>query len=240
VRSTYRDVHTGFSNFEPAKAVDHGDAMDRELVVQVRGDLLNFGQCHRLVSLVLEVQGAAIFGMVADEPVKDNHRAVAVPANISCQSKRVYGLENQLGDIRGGGGHGYTSATAYRRQEGNFIASMKDGIPRREFLIAGGDERRAVLLKFGVTAGIAGKERFDIGLRGEVYGFVGAPSDLLQAAEKQNLDADRLGNGRHDTIVTCDEDMGLVGQLFGVGSQILCATPLGKAELHGKVISLRT
>jgi hypothetical protein len=75
-------------------------------------------------------------------------------------------------------------ATAYRRQEGNFIASMKDGIPRREFLIAGSDERRAVLLKFGVTASIAGKERFDIGLRGEVYGFVGAPGDLLQAAEK--------------------------------------------------------
>jgi hypothetical protein len=43
---------------------------------------------------------------------------------------------------------------------------------------------------------------------------VGAPGDLLQAAEKQNLDADRLGNGRHETIVTCDEDVGLVGQTF--------------------------
>jgi hypothetical protein len=27
--------------------------------------------------------------------------------------------------------------------------------------------------------------------------------NFLQASEKQDLDADRLGNGRHETIVTC-------------------------------------
>ena len=203
MRSTYCDVHAGFSNFESAKAVDHSDTMDGKLVVEVRGDFLNFGQCHGLVSLVLEVEGTAVFGMVADESVKDNNGAVAIPANISCQGGRVNGFVNQRSDIGGRGGHRYTSATAYRRQEGNFVASMKDGIPRREFLIAGGDERRAVLLKFGVTAGIAGKEGFDIGLGSQVYGFVGAPGDLFQSPEEQDLDADRLGNGRHETIVTC-------------------------------------
>jgi hypothetical protein len=32
---------------------------------------------------------------------------------------------------------------------------------------------------------------------------VRASGDFFQASEKQNLDADRLGNGRHETIVTC-------------------------------------
>jgi len=141
--------------------------------------------------------------MVADESVKDNNGAITIPANMSCQNDWVYGLVNQCGDICGGVGHGYTLATAYRRQKGNFIASMKDGIPCRKFLIAGGDQRRAVLLKVGITAGIVGKKRFDIGLGAEVYGFVGTPGDFFQAAEEQNLDADRLGNGRHETIVTC-------------------------------------
>jgi hypothetical protein len=172
VRGAYRNVDAGFSNFEPAKAVDHGDAMDGKLFVEVRGDFLNFSQCHGLVSLVLEVQGATAFGMVADKSVKDNNGAVAVGANISCQSDWVYGLVNQLSDIREGGGHGYTSAAAYRRQEGNFIAGMKNGVPRRELPIAGGDQRRAILLKFRMTAGIVGKKRFDIGLGGEVYGVL--------------------------------------------------------------------
>ena len=79
--------------------------------------------------------------MVADESVKDYNGAITIPANMSCQNDWVYGLVNQCGDICGGVGHGYTSATAYRRQKGNFIASMKDGIPCREFLIAGGDQR---------------------------------------------------------------------------------------------------
>ena len=168
MRSAYRDVHAGFSNFEPAKAVDHGDEMDGKLIVDVGGDLLNFSQSHGLVSLVLEVEGAAVFGMVADESVKDDDGAITIPANKSCQSFPVYGFVNQRNDIRGRSGHGYTSATAYWWQEGNFIASMQNGIPRRKFLVAGGDQRRAILLKLGVTAGVVGKKRFDIGLGGKI------------------------------------------------------------------------
>ena len=61
VCGTYHDVDAGFSNFEAAKAVDDGDAMDGKLVVKVRGDLLDFGQSHGLVGLVLEVPGTAVF-----------------------------------------------------------------------------------------------------------------------------------------------------------------------------------
>jgi hypothetical protein len=203
VGSAYRDVHAGFSNFEPAKAVDHGNAMDGKLIMDVSGDLLNFGKGHGLVSLVLEVQGAAVFGMVADESVEDHHGAVSIPANISRQSNRVYGLVNERNDISRGGGHGYTSATTYGGQEGYFIASTKNGVPWCELLIAGRDQRGAVLLKFGITAGILGKKRFDIGLGCQVHGFLGASGDFFQAAEKQHLDTDGLGKGRHEKIVTC-------------------------------------
>ena len=52
-------------------------------------------------------------------------------------------------------------------------------------------------------AGVLGKKRFDIGLDRKVYGFLGTAEDFFQAAEKEDRDADGLGNGRHETIVTC-------------------------------------
>jgi len=197
------DVYAGFADFEAAKAMDHGDAIDGKLLMKVRGDLLNFSQSHGLVGLVLEVEGAAVLGVVADESVKDDYGAVFMGANISCQGDRVYGFVNQQSDIGGGDGHGYTSATAYRRQEGNFVAGMQNSVPRRELLIAGGDQRRAILPQFGVASGTVSEKRFDIGLRRELYGFLGASGDVFQTAEKENFDADGLGDGRHETIVTC-------------------------------------
>ncbi len=203
MRGAYRDVHAGFADLEAAKAVDYGDAMDRELIMEVRGDLLNFDKSHGLVCFVLQVESATIFGMVADEAVKDNNGAIAVAANMSCERGWVYGFVNQHSDISRGRGHGYTSAAAYGREEGNFVAGMKSRVPRCELLITGGDQRRAVLFQFGVMAGVLGKKRFDIGLDRKVYGLLGTPEDFFQAAEKQDLDADGLGNGRHETIVTC-------------------------------------
>ena len=137
--STYRDVHAGFSKFEASETVDHGDAMNGKLVVEMRGDLLNFGQGHGLVRFVFEVEGAAILGMVADKSVEDNNGAVCVAANISGESDWVDGLVNQRCDIGGGSGHRYTSATADRWEEGNFIAGVKKGVPRSELLVARGD-----------------------------------------------------------------------------------------------------
>jgi hypothetical protein len=201
--SAYRDIHAGFADLETTKAVNQGDAVDGKVIVEVRGDLLNLDKSHGLIRLVLQVEGATIFGMIADESVKDNNGAIFIAANIRCQSDRVYGFVNQRSDISRRRRHGYTLAAAYGGQEGNFVASVKGGVPRGELLIAGGDQGRAVLLKFGVTGGVLGKKRFDIGLDRQVHGLVGAPEDFFQAAEKQDLDADGLGNGRHETIVTC-------------------------------------
>jgi hypothetical protein len=80
---------------------------------------------------------------------------------------------------------------------------MENGVPRRELLIAGGDQRRAILTEFGIAADVVGKNGFDVGLGREVYGVLGESGDLFEATEKENLDADQLGYGRHETIVTC-------------------------------------
>lgn len=137
--------------------MDHGDEMDGELSAEVGGDLLHFGQGHGFVSLILEVKGAAILGMVTNEAVEDDYGAVAVAANMSCQGLGVYRLVNQSSDIGEGGVHECSSATAYGREEGDFIARVKNGVPGRELLIAGGDQRGAILLKLGMPAGILGK-----------------------------------------------------------------------------------
>ena len=79
---------------------------------------------------------------------------------------------------------------------------MENGGPWSELLITGGDQRRAILPQLGVTIGVVGKKRFDVGLGREVYGVLGESGDLFEAAEKENLDADGLGDGRHETIVT--------------------------------------
>lgn len=186
--------------------MDHGNTVDGELTVDAGGDFLDFGEGHGFVGLVVEVEGTVIFGMIADKSVKNDDGAVFVAADMGSQRDWIDGFVNERSDVRGSrrGGHGYTSATTYWRKEGNLITGMKDGIPGGELLVAGGDHGGAILLEFGVKAGVAGKKRFDRGFGSEIQGILGAHGDLFQAAEEENLDADRLGNGRHETIVTCE------------------------------------
>ena len=68
--------------------------MDGKVIVEVRGDFLNFNERHGLVSLVLKVESAAVSGMVADEAVKDNNGAIFIAANIGCQSVVIYEFVN--------------------------------------------------------------------------------------------------------------------------------------------------
>ncbi len=65
--------------------------------MKLRGDLLDFGDGHGFVGFVFEVKGAAIFGMVADEAVKEHNGAVASAADMSGESCGVYGRAHQLG-----------------------------------------------------------------------------------------------------------------------------------------------
>ena len=95
------DEDAGFSNFESAEPVDDENAMDSELFVDVRGDFLDLGDGHGFVRFVFEIEGAAVSGMVADEPVEDDHGAICALADMAGKNGGIYGSVNKLDFIGG-------------------------------------------------------------------------------------------------------------------------------------------
>ena len=79
---------------------------------------------------------------------------------------------------------------------------MEGSVPGSEFLIAGGDERRAVSSELGIAGGIKSEELFDCGCVGGVDRILGAADEVLEAAEEEDFEASGLGNGGHRGIVT--------------------------------------
>lgn len=79
---------------------------------------------------------------------------------------------------------------------------MKGRIPCSEFLIAGGDERRAVFCELGIAGGIKSEELLNGGGVGGADRVFGATDEVLEAAEEEDFEASGLGNGGHRGIVT--------------------------------------
>lgn len=162
VRRADGDEDGGFADFQTAKAMDDGDAMDGEFFVQLRANLAHFRESHRFVGFVLEVKSRAIAGLVADETVEGDGRAVFGSANVARERGHVNGPAHQPVDvIVDGCGHGGASAAAHGREERDFIAGMKRGIPRGKFLVARSDERRAVFGEIRMARGVESEELFD-------------------------------------------------------------------------------
>jgi hypothetical protein len=115
----------------------------------------------------------------------------------------VDGLADQLIDvIVGEGRHGDGSAAAHGGEKGNFVAGAERSIPGSKFLVAGGDNRGAVFCKLGVARGVMGEELLDGRGIGEFKRILDLAGEFLEAAEKEDLDANRLGDWWHRGIVT--------------------------------------
>src|ERR1700674_4765370 len=97
---------------------------------------------------------------------------------------------------------GDTLPAADGREESDFIAGPQSGAPSGALLIAGSNQGRAILLELRITNGGLGEKRLNICVIREINRFLRSAGDFFQAAKKENLDADRLRNGRHVTIVT--------------------------------------
>ena len=87
-------------------------------------------------------------------------------------------------------------------KEGNLVARMERSIPGSEFLVARGDNGRAESCEFGIFLGVESKELFDCGSVGNVQGFFSMSGEVFEAAEEEDLDANGLGDGGHNWIVT--------------------------------------
>ena len=103
---------------------------------------------------------------------------------------------------------GRGSAAAHRWQEGDFVAGVEWRVPGGEFLIAGGDERRAELCELGMARGIESEELLDRCGAGGVHRFFGEADDFFQAAKEEDFDTNGLGNGGHRRIVTRWQEWG--------------------------------
>jgi len=68
-------------------------------------------------------------------------------------------------------------------------------------LIAGGYERRAILPELWMASSAGAKEMLEGRSFGEFQRFLAAADDILQAAEEEHFDANRLGDSGHQGIV---------------------------------------
>src|SRR6266481_5243882 len=84
------------------------------------------------------------------------------------------------------------SATAHRWQKRNFVAAADRRIPCGEFLVARSDNRGAVFCKLGIARSIEAKKLLDRRGVDELGGVLGMAGQFLEAAEKQDLHANRL------------------------------------------------
>jgi hypothetical protein len=94
-----------------------------------------------------------------------------------------------------------TSANGW--EEGDFVVCGEWRGPGGEFLIAGGNQRGAIVRELGVLRGVARKKGFDWRVRGEVDIVFGAAEDFFKAPEEEDFDADGRGCGWHGLIVAC-------------------------------------
>lgn len=84
------------------------------------------------------------------------------------------------------------SATADGREEGDFIAGVKPGVPCGKFLVTRRHHGRAIFLELGNALGIESEELLDRAHLREVQGFFRLPHDIFQAAEEKDPHADGL------------------------------------------------
>jgi hypothetical protein len=84
------------------------------------------------------------------------------------------------------------SATAHGREKRDFVAGAERRIPRGEFLVARGDHRGAVFCELGMARGVESEKLLDRRGVYELDGIVGAAGEFLEAAEKEDADANRL------------------------------------------------
>ena len=208
VRSANCDEDAGFANFQAAEAVRNGYAVDRELGVNFGRNLTHFGERHRFVGFIVQVQSAATMGLIANAPVEGDDGAVRARANTLNKRVRVDGFVDKQNKVAAGrGGHPLASAAAYRREKGDFVAGIEWRAPRREFLVARSNQRTAIPCKLRETGYECGKQILDTGAGCEFDKLLRCASRFLEPAKEEDLDPNgRFYAGRrhaaHKRIVT--------------------------------------
>jgi len=88
--------------------------------------------------------------------------------------------------------HVDASAAAHGREKGDFVTGAERRIPSGKFLVARSDNRGAVFCELGMAGGIESEKVLDGRGVCELDGMLGMAGELLETAEKEDRDANRL------------------------------------------------
>src|SRR5882672_598113 len=99
MRSADGDENASFADFQAAEAMHNSDEVNGEFLVQLGRDFSNFGEGHGFVGFVVEIESGEIVGLIADETVEGDDRAVFGSADFADESGHVDGPANQLADV---------------------------------------------------------------------------------------------------------------------------------------------
>jgi len=81
--------------------------------------------------------------LVANATVEGDDGAVFTGADVADEGSRVNGLDDKTKHVIVERGHRARLASADRGKKGDFVASVERSAPSGEFVIVGGDQRRA-------------------------------------------------------------------------------------------------
>ena len=193
VRCADGDEHASLADFQTAKAVNHGHAMDGKFLVELRADFAHFRERHGFVSFVVEVKSWAIVRLVADEAVEGDGRAIFGCADVEGEGGLVNRLAHQPVDVfMKRRGHGDASAATHGREKCDFIAGMERRIPGGEFLVAGSDERGTEFGEIGMACDALREELLDRRGISQLDIFLRATNNFFQPAKEEHFYADCL------------------------------------------------
>ncbi len=157
MRGADSDENTGFADFEAAEAMNDDDTMDSELCVEQLADFFHLGESHGFVRFVIEVQGAATMGFIADKPIEGNDGAILTGTEVANKCRHIDGGVKQGKTVVfcGGGGHGSGSTPTHRRKKRDCVRIRESSIPGSKLLISGSYEGCAKRSQCWKTGGIA-------------------------------------------------------------------------------------
>src|ERR1035437_2733955 len=175
------DGHAGFPNFKAAQTMNHGDAINRKLLLRLGPQLFHLANGHGLVRLIFQIERGAAVRMVAHKPFENHHSTVARGP----QRLRQIGSGNRIArdaiEI-------VARTAAYGGHEGHLVTIAQGGGSVGNLLIDRKQQRASHRKQLGETTLIAAPEALQGFALGEFHLLLRATRQVVGDSEKQHVD----------------------------------------------------
>ncbi len=184
-----RDEDAGFAHGEAAEAMEDGDIANGKLLDRLSAQEMHLLQGHLFVRFVVEVQGRAAAGVVANDAVEDAKGSVGTGLDGVLDGCSVDGITHE-GDLRGCSG---IRASADRGEDGDLV-SILEGAGAGAVLLIDGNGRESQ--RRGIGEAFVAEAREQIGDRrasGQIAPVAASRNNRLESTKGKNADANRGG-----------------------------------------------